>query len=122
MGDSAAPVAGERLSEEVGVARGKEDEDVTKLCREAAKALGPNEMIHDPDFSLYGAMSALELMDAKMDKASPALEVCASVTSDGFCGLRCCACSLKRDAARFGRHVDHISEKPKRGGVDRSPL
>jgi len=51
------------------------DIDVTALCREAAKALGPNEMIHDPDFSLYGAMSALELMDAKMDKAPPALEV-----------------------------------------------
>lgn len=54
------------------------DIDVTVLCREAAKALGPNEMIHDPDFSLYGAMSALELMDAKMDKAPPALEVSAN--------------------------------------------
>lgn len=49
--------------------------DVTELCREAASTLGPNEMIHDPEFSLYGAMSALELMDAKMDKAPPALEV-----------------------------------------------
>lgn len=49
--------------------------DVTELCRLAASALGPNEMIHDPDFSLYGAMSALELMDAKMDKPPPALEV-----------------------------------------------
>lgn len=50
-------------------------EDVTELCRLAASMLGPNEMIHDSDFSLYGAMSALELMDAKMDKAPPALEV-----------------------------------------------
>eukprot|EP00903_Cladosiphon_okamuranus_P014294 g13276.t1 len=36
--------------------------------------LGPNEMIHGPEFTLYGAMSALELMDAKMDKPPPALE------------------------------------------------
>ncbi|CAM9963590.1 unnamed protein product, partial [Laminaria digitata] len=52
-----------------GMASGsrRKEEDVTKLCREAASMLGPNEMIHDPDFSLYGAMSALELMDAKMD-------------------------------------------------------
>lgn len=56
---------------------GLEDgEDVLALCREAASMLGPNEMIHDPDFTLYGAMSALELMDAKMDKPPPALEVC----------------------------------------------
>lgn len=56
--------------------------DVTELCRLAASALGPNEMIHDPDFSLYGAMSALELMDAKMDKPPPALEVwCSSSTA-----------------------------------------
>lgn len=52
-----------------------EGEDVLELCREAASMLGPNEMIHEPDFSLYGAMSALELMDAKMDKPPPALEV-----------------------------------------------
>lgn len=50
-------------------------QDVTELCREAASTLGPDEMIHDLDFSLFGAMSALELMDAKMDKAPPALEV-----------------------------------------------
>lgn len=59
----------------VASASRRKEEDVTKLCREAASMLGPNEMIHDPDFSLYGAMSALELMDAKMDKAPPALEV-----------------------------------------------
>lgn len=53
----------------------EEGEDVLELCREAASMLGPNEMIHDPDFTLYGAMSALELMDAKMDKPPPALEV-----------------------------------------------
>ncbi|CAN0366068.1 unnamed protein product, partial [Ectocarpus sp. 13 AM-2016] len=41
--------------------------DVTQLCRTAASMLGPDEMIHDADFSLYGAMSALELMDTKMD-------------------------------------------------------
>lgn len=51
------------------------DEDVTALCREAASMLGPDEMIHDSEFSLYGAMSALELMDAKMDKAPPVLQV-----------------------------------------------
>lgn len=49
--------------------------DVTELCRQAAAMLGPNEMIHNADFNLYSAMSALELMDAKMDKASPALQV-----------------------------------------------
>lgn len=49
--------------------------DVTELCRQAAATLGPNEMIHDADFNLYSAMSALELMDAKMDKAPPALQV-----------------------------------------------
>lgn len=49
--------------------------DVTELCRQVAAMLGPNEMIHDADFNLYGAMSALELMDAKMDKAPPALQV-----------------------------------------------
>lgn len=49
--------------------------DVTQLCRTAASMLGPDEMIHDSDFSLYGAMSALELMDAKMDKPPPVLEV-----------------------------------------------
>lgn len=53
----------------------EEGEDVLELCREAASMLGPNEMIHDPDFTLYGAMSALELMDAKMDRPPPALEV-----------------------------------------------
>lgn len=37
--------------------------------------LGPDEMIHDADFSLYSAMSALELMDTKMDKPPPVLEV-----------------------------------------------
>lgn len=52
-----------------------EEVEVTQLCREVASMLGPNEMIHDPEFSLYSAMSALELMDAKMDKAPPALEV-----------------------------------------------
>lgn len=57
----------------------EEGEDVLELCREAASMLGPNEMIHDPDFTLYGAMSALELMDAKMDKPPPALEVWYSV-------------------------------------------
>ncbi|CBJ30997.1 conserved unknown protein [Ectocarpus siliculosus] len=48
--------------------------DVTQLCRTAASMLGPDEMIHDADFSLYGAMSALELMDTKMDKPPPVLE------------------------------------------------
>ena len=52
-----------------------EGEDVLELCRDAASTLGPNEMIHNPDFTLYGAMSALELMDAKMDKPPPVLEV-----------------------------------------------
>lgn len=55
--------------------RSEGGEDVTELCRKAASMLGPNEMIHDPEFSLYGAMSALELMDARIDKAPPALEV-----------------------------------------------
>lgn len=62
------------LSSNLG-SNGRQEEDVTELCRKAASMLGPNEMIHDPDFSLYGAMSALELMDDKMDKAPPAVEV-----------------------------------------------
>lgn len=70
-----APVADEPMHMEMGSECGREGVDVTELCRQAAAILGPNEMIHDPDFSLYGAMSALELMDAKMDKAPPALEV-----------------------------------------------
>lgn len=73
--------------------------DVTELCRLAASMLGPNEMIHDPDFSLYGAMSALELMDAKMDKPPPALEVRYSVVVSIFISifiymLRKCISSL----------------------------
>lgn len=51
------------------------DVDVTALCSEAASMLGLDEMIHDAEFSLYSAMSALELMDAKMDKAPPVLQV-----------------------------------------------
>ncbi|CAM9261371.1 unnamed protein product, partial [Sphacelaria rigidula] len=57
--------------------------DVTELCRQAAATLGPNEMIHDADFNLYSAMSALELMDAKMDKAPPALQPLESRISSG---------------------------------------
>lgn len=73
-----APITDYKLTKGMETNNENGDMDVTTLCREAAKALGPNEMIHDPDFSLYGAMSALELMDAKMDKAPPALEVSAN--------------------------------------------
>lgn len=75
----ASPVGhGESIDPTTGTSRTpglEQGEDVLELCREAASMLGPNEMIHDPDFTLYGAMSALELMDAKMDKPPPALEV-----------------------------------------------
>lgn len=73
--DPADVIASEASGSAAASTSWRKEEDVTKLCREAASLLGPNEMIHDPDFSLYGAMSALELMDAKMDKAPPALEV-----------------------------------------------
>jgi len=42
---------------------------VTEDCRRAAMALGVGELLCGPDFSLYEAMSALELMDPKMDEA-----------------------------------------------------
>lgn len=42
---------------------------MTEDCRRAAKALGVGELLCGPDFSLYEAMSALELMDPKMDEA-----------------------------------------------------
>lgn len=72
-----SPVGGKSIGSSTGTSGtlGLEGEDVLELCREAASLLGPNEMIHDPDFTLYGAMSALELMDAKMDKPPPVLEV-----------------------------------------------
>lgn len=38
-------------------------------CRRAARALDVGELLCGPDFSLYEAMSALELMDPKMDEA-----------------------------------------------------
>ena len=40
-----------------------------KDCRRAARALDVGELLCGPDFSLYEAMSALELMDPKMDEA-----------------------------------------------------
>lgn len=41
----------------------------TQDCRRAARALDVGELLCGPDFSLYEAMSALKLMDPKMDEA-----------------------------------------------------
>jgi hypothetical protein len=43
--------------------------DITALCRDATSELNyQNPMINIPDFSLFDAMSAVELMDPKMDQ------------------------------------------------------
>lgn len=42
-------------------------EDVTDAFREARRKMGIGEMIHSKKFTLYAAMSAIELMDPKMD-------------------------------------------------------
>jgi len=42
-------------------------DDITASLREDAKRLPRGAMVHGPRFSLYEAMSALEIMDAKMD-------------------------------------------------------
>ncbi|GAB5359627.1 hypothetical protein AAMO2058_000559700 [Amorphochlora amoebiformis] len=41
--------------------------DITEKLKKASKGMKIGTMIHGPDFSLYDAMSALELMDPKMD-------------------------------------------------------
>ena len=41
--------------------------DVSNFFTEAAKELKLGEMIHDDDFNLYEVMSAIEIMDPKMD-------------------------------------------------------
>ncbi|CAM9628360.1 unnamed protein product, partial [Choristocarpus tenellus] len=61
----------------------EEWQDITALCKEAAAELGPDEMIHGSHFSLFDAMSALELMDPKMDKPLPALQSLESRIEDG---------------------------------------
>ncbi|KAM3571264.1 hypothetical protein VYU27_006699 [Nannochloropsis oceanica] len=43
--------------------------DITEECRAAASSLGTGEMICAPSFSLFESMSALELMDPKMDES-----------------------------------------------------
>ena len=51
-------------------------EDITELCRNAANALNDdNPMIHSEFFSLYDSMSAIELMDPKMDQCY-GIDVC----------------------------------------------
>eukprot|EP00941_MAST-03F_sp_MAST-3F-sp1_P001486 g1486.t1 len=42
-------------------------EDVTPLLRQCCSDLKRGEMLHTPSFSLFNAMSAIELMDPKMD-------------------------------------------------------
>ena len=43
--------------------------DITALCKEAAAGLdNENPMMHTADFSLYDTMSAIELLDPKMDQ------------------------------------------------------
>ena len=41
--------------------------DITELCCDVARGLEVNELLHGPSFNLFEAMSALELMDPKMD-------------------------------------------------------
>lgn len=41
--------------------------DVTKEFRAAAKELELGELLHDETFGLFEAMSAIEMMDPKMD-------------------------------------------------------
>lgn len=43
--------------------------DVTAEFKELAGKLDPGELVQESDFSLYDAMSAIELMDSKMDAA-----------------------------------------------------
>ncbi|CAN0151275.1 unnamed protein product, partial [Discosporangium mesarthrocarpum] len=57
--------------------------DITILCREAAAQLGPDEIIHGEHFLLFDAMSALELMDPKMDKPLPATQSIESRLASG---------------------------------------
>lgn len=49
-------------------------EDITELCRNVSSNLEVGEMVHEDDFSLFEAMSALELMKPKMDKEVPISE------------------------------------------------
>ena len=41
--------------------------DIAKEFTDTAKVLEPGELVHGPQFSLYDAMSAIELMDSQMD-------------------------------------------------------
>jgi Mak10 subunit, NatC N(alpha)-terminal acetyltransferase len=44
-------------------------EDVTELCKLASKSLDErNPMMHNENFSLFDSMSAVELLDPKMDQ------------------------------------------------------
>ena len=43
--------------------------DITSKFTQLASQLNPGELVQDPDFSLFDAMSAIELMDTKMDAA-----------------------------------------------------
>ena len=43
--------------------------DITAKFSKMATHLGPGELVQEPDFSLFDAMSAIELMDSKMDAA-----------------------------------------------------
>lgn len=57
VADVSAPVDG----------AGAEWEDMTEVFESARREMGVGEMIHAEDFSLFTAMSAIELMDPKMD-------------------------------------------------------
>lgn len=57
----------------------------TQDCRRAAQALDVGELLCGPDFSLYDAMSALELMDPKMDEALQEVCACACVRVCPLC-------------------------------------
>lgn len=42
--------------------------DITEIVAECCDELAVSEMLHSIDFSLYESMSALELLDPKMDR------------------------------------------------------
>ena len=49
--------------------------DCTNILLDAAKEMAPGTMIHSDCFNLFEAMSALELMDPKMDAGSNSEDV-----------------------------------------------
>ncbi|CAM9268741.1 unnamed protein product, partial [Phaeothamnion confervicola] len=67
-----------------GISTGNEHwSDVTGVLRVGAATLEAGEMVYGPDFRLVDAMSALELMDPKMDRPGPASEPVLALIESG---------------------------------------